>query len=45
MVVDPWGTVVAQAVDGVGVVVADLDLERLARIRRELPSLSNRRLG
>ncbi len=45
MVVDPWGTVVAQAVDGVGVVVADLDLERLARIRRELPSLSNRRLN
>jgi predicted amidohydrolase len=45
MVVDPWGTVVAQAVDGVGMVVADLDLERLSRIRRELPSLANRRLG
>ena len=45
MVVDPWGTVVAQAVDGVGVVVADLDFERVARIRRELPSLANRRLS
>ena len=44
MVVDPWGTIVAQAVDGVGTVVADLDLERVARIRSELPSLTNRRL-
>jgi deaminated glutathione amidase len=44
MVVDPWGTVVAQAVDEVGVSFADLDLERLARIRAELPSLANRRL-
>jgi predicted amidohydrolase len=44
MVIDPWGTVIAQAVDGTGVVVADLDLERLERIRRELPSLANRRL-
>jgi predicted amidohydrolase len=45
MVVDPWGTVVARAVDGVGVVVADLALERVERIRAELPSLANRRLS
>ena len=44
MVIDPWGTVIAQAPDGVGLVVADLDLDRLARIRQELPSLANRRL-
>jgi len=44
MVVDPWGTVVAQAPDEVGITVADLDLDRLARIRAELPSLANRRL-
>jgi predicted amidohydrolase len=44
MVVDPWGTVVAQASDVVGITVADLDLERLAKIRAELPSLANRRL-
>jgi predicted amidohydrolase len=44
MVVDPWGTVLAQAPDQVGVTVADLDLERLARVRAELPSLANRRL-
>lgn len=44
MVVDPWGTVVAQAADEVGVAFAELDMERLARIRAELPSLANRRL-
>jgi predicted amidohydrolase len=44
MVIDPWGTVLAQAPDTVGVTVADLDLDRLAEIREELPSLANRRL-
>jgi len=44
MVVDPWGTVITQAADEVGVAFAELDLERLARIRAELPSLANRRL-
>jgi deaminated glutathione amidase len=44
MVVDPWGTVIAQAPDTIGVTVADLDLDRLATIRAELPSLANRRL-
>jgi predicted amidohydrolase len=44
MVIDPWGTVVAQAPDTTGVTVADLDLDRLATIRAELPSLANRRL-
>ncbi|MFC7535084.1 carbon-nitrogen hydrolase family protein [Actinoplanes sp. GCM10030250] len=44
MIIDPWGTVVAQAPDTVGVTIADLDLERLDTIREELPSLANRRL-
>nr|MDT0658956.1 carbon-nitrogen hydrolase family protein [Micromonospora sp. DSM 115978] len=44
MVVDPWGTVLAQAPDSPGVVLADLDLDRLRTIRSELPSLANRRL-
>jgi predicted amidohydrolase len=44
MVVDPWGTILAQAPDVVGVTVADLDLERLAEIRLSVPSLTNRRL-
>jgi deaminated glutathione amidase len=45
MVVDPWGTVVTQVADGVGLAVADLDLARLDRIRQEVPSLANRRLS
>nr|WP_221381108.1 carbon-nitrogen hydrolase family protein [Actinoplanes polyasparticus] len=44
MIIDPWGTVLAQAPDTVGVVTADLDLGRLDKIRTELPSLANRRL-
>jgi len=43
MIVDPWGVVLAQASDAVGVIAADLDLERLAEIRATLPSLANRR--
>ena len=30
MVIDPWGTVIAQAPDAVGIVRADLDLDRVA---------------
>jgi predicted amidohydrolase len=43
MIVDPWGTVLATAQDGNGFAIAELDFERLARIRSELPSLANRR--
>jgi predicted amidohydrolase len=45
MIIDPWGVVLAQATDTVGVIVADLDLGRLAAIRSSLPSLANRRAG
>ncbi|HET8528989.1 MAG TPA: carbon-nitrogen hydrolase family protein [Gaiellaceae bacterium] len=44
LVADPWGTVLAQAPDEETVVVAELDLARLRRIRADLPSLANRRL-
>jgi predicted amidohydrolase len=43
MVVDPWGTVVAQAADTVGIVRAELDLTRVAAVRRQIPALANRR--
>ena len=42
MVVDPWGVVIAQAPDGPGVVVADLRMERVAEVRRQLPSQPER---
>lgn len=43
MIVDPWGTVLALAPDGEGIVVADLDSTRQDEIRAKLPSLANRR--
>jgi predicted amidohydrolase len=45
MIVDPWGIVLALAADREGHIVADLDLEAQARVRRDLPSLANRRPG
>ena len=45
LVVDPWGTVIAEASDGVGIVTATLERERLDSVRRSLPSLSHRKLG
>jgi predicted amidohydrolase len=38
MIVDPWGIVLVQAPDGPGVVVADIDLERIVAVRRQLPT-------
>ncbi len=43
MVVDPWGTIVAQAPDQPTVVVADIDLDRIRDVRRRIPALANRR--
>jgi predicted amidohydrolase len=43
VVIDPWGTVIAQAADVVGIVRAELDLERVASIRRQIPVLRNGR--
>ena len=45
MIVDPWGTVLAQAPDAEAVVVADLDYARQDEIRRKLPALEHRRLS
>lgn len=46
MIVDPWGTVVAQ-VNGEepGLALAEIDLERVARIRRNMPCGDHRVLG
>lgn len=37
MIVDPWGLVVARASDGPGVALAEIDRDRVARIRRTIP--------
>jgi len=43
MVVDPWGTIVAQAPDTVGIVRAELVLDRVVALRAQIPVLTNRR--
>jgi predicted amidohydrolase len=45
LVSDPWGTVIAEASDGVGFALAALEGARLEAIRASLPSLAHRRLG
>jgi predicted amidohydrolase len=44
IVVDPWGTVLAEAGTEEEILVADLDLELLARTRSSFPILADRRL-
>ncbi len=45
LIIDPWGTVMAQAPDGEGVIYGLLDHKRLTALRQQLPCLSHRRLG
>ena len=42
MVIDPWGTVLAQAPDAQSVIVTDLDLTNVDRVRASVPSLASR---
>jgi nitrilase len=42
MVVDPWGKIVAERTTGAGVVVADIDPEFQAKMRKSLPALTHR---
>jgi len=42
MVVDPWGVVLAERPEGAGVVLAELDLARQAKLRAQLPALEHR---
>jgi predicted amidohydrolase len=44
LVADPWGRLVAEAPDGVGVTLAELDLGQVERTREILPALRHRRL-
>ncbi|MDP7276669.1 MAG: carbon-nitrogen hydrolase family protein [Planctomycetaceae bacterium] len=43
VIIDPWGTVLATAADGEGVITAELDHRRQAEIRESLPALKHRR--
>ncbi len=43
MIVDPWGQLLAQVPDGTGIAVAEIDLDRVARVRRAIPVATHRR--
>lgn len=43
MIIDPWGDVIARASDKTGSILAEIDLDYLERVRRQIPSLENRR--
>lgn len=43
LVADPWGNIVSRANEGVGIALAEIDLDYLDRIRTQIPSLKNRR--
>lgn len=44
MIIDPWGQILAMVPDGTGVAVADIDLDRVARVRQSMPVFDHRKL-
>lgn len=44
MIIDPWGRVLARASDLPTVIFAEIDLDYLAKVRAELPSLTHRKV-
>jgi nitrilase len=44
VIIDPWGTVLAEQAEGNCHVAAEIDPDLPAKLRREFPALSNRRL-
>jgi predicted amidohydrolase len=44
MIVDPWGLPVAVASDGPGLAIAEIDLDRVERVRRAIPVSTHRRI-
>ena len=43
IIIDPWGEVIAELPEGDGYVIADVDPQRVADIRSQVPSLANQR--
>ena len=44
LIVAPWGEILAEAEDGVGVIMAEIDPAKVAEARRAVPSLTHDRL-
>ena len=45
MIIDPWGTVLAQCADGPNLCLAEIDLDRVKKVRQGMPCSSHRVLG
>lgn len=45
MIIDPWGTVLAEIPDGNGFALAEIDPERVRKTRRGMPCFQHRRMG
>jgi predicted amidohydrolase len=45
MIVDPWGAVIARAGEGESLVLGEIRLDYLRKVRKELPCLTHARLG
>lgn len=45
LIIDPWGTVLADGGDSPGTAVAEIDPQTVAEVRRKVPSLEHRVLG
>ena len=43
IIIDPWGEILAELPDGEGYAIAEVDPERVAQIRQQVPSLANQR--
>ena len=41
--IDPWGDILLEMGEESGVGVVEIDLERIEKVRRQLPCLKNRR--
>lgn len=44
MIVEPWGNILGRAGEGEEIIVTEIDLARVEKVRKELPLLNNRRL-
>lgn len=45
MIIDPWGKVLCEIPEGEGLALAEIDLDYLDQVRRDLPCLAHRRAG
>lgn len=45
LIVDPWGRIMDEVDSGNGVAIADIDIEKSMKLRKEFPALDNRRLA